>query len=141
MAYHSFENLDVWKRSTRLAVDVYRALQGCRDLALKDQMTRAAVSIASNIAEGAERDSRPELIRFLNIAKGSAAELRTQTYIAIEVGVINGEAGFPCPGTQTDLSHAARARTVAASHRKLKTENREPRTELICAPTTPANAS
>lgn len=45
-------------------------------------MQRAAVSIASNIAEGCERDSKPDFIRFLRIAKGSAAELRTQLYIA-----------------------------------------------------------
>ena len=54
-------------------------------------MTRAAVSIASNIAEGAERDSKPDFIRFLNIAKGSAAELRTQVYIAERIGVLNNE--------------------------------------------------
>ena len=51
-------------------------------------MTRAAVSIASNIAEGAERDSRPEYIRFIHIAKGSAAELRTQVYIAQRIGIL-----------------------------------------------------
>jgi len=51
-------------------------------------MTRAAVSIASNIAEGAERDTAAEFIRFLHIAKGSAAELRTQVYIACKVDVI-----------------------------------------------------
>ena len=45
-------------------------------------MTRVAVSISSNIAEGAERDSKQEFVRFLHIAKGSAAELRTQVYIA-----------------------------------------------------------
>ena len=74
MGYTSFEDLEVWKRSARLAVRVYDALRDCRDYGLKDQMTRAAVSIASNIAEGAERDSRAEYIRFLHIAKGSAAE-------------------------------------------------------------------
>jgi four helix bundle protein len=65
-----------------LSVRVYEVLRGCKDFGLKDQMTRAAVSIPSNIAEGAERDSKAEFIHFLHIAKGSAAELRTQVYIA-----------------------------------------------------------
>ncbi len=51
-------------------------------------MTRAAVSIASNIAEGAERDTAAEFMRFLHIAKGSAAELRTQVYIACKIDVL-----------------------------------------------------
>ena len=51
-------------------------------------MTRAAVSIPSNIAEGAERDSIPDFKRFLHIAKGSAAELRTQLYIAQRIDII-----------------------------------------------------
>jgi four helix bundle protein len=89
MGYNSFEKLDVWKRSCRLAVRIYEVLCGCRDYGLKDQMTRAAVSIASNIAEGAERDSKKEYIHFLHIAKGSAAELRTQVYIANRVDVID----------------------------------------------------
>ena len=91
MAYRSFEDLEVWKRACRLAVMVYDALQGCKDYGLKDQMTRAAVSIASNVAEGAERSSRPDFIRFIHIAKGSAAELRTQIYIAQKVGVLTVE--------------------------------------------------
>lgn len=82
MAYGSFEDLEVWKRACKLAVRVYEVLQAFRDHGLKDQMTRSAVSIASNIAEGAERDSKAEYVRFLHIAKGSAAELRTQAYIA-----------------------------------------------------------
>ena len=89
MGYSSFEDLEVWKRSARLAVKVYDVLRDCRDYGLKDQMTRAAVSIASNIAEGAERDSRSEYIRFLHIAKGSSAELRTQVYIAQRIGVFS----------------------------------------------------
>ena len=50
MAYGSFEDLEVWKRACRLAVRLYEILKGCKDFGLKDQMTRAAVSIASNIA-------------------------------------------------------------------------------------------
>ena len=69
MGYTSFEDLEVWKRSARLAVKVYDALRDCRDYGLKDQMTRAAVSIASNIAEGAERDSRPEFMRFFTLPR------------------------------------------------------------------------
>jgi four helix bundle protein len=91
MGYSSFENLDVWKRASRLAVRTYGVLKDCRDFSLKDQMCRSAVSIASNIAEGAERDSKKEFVRFLHIAKGSAAELRTQVYIASKIGVLNPE--------------------------------------------------
>ena len=88
MSYQSFEDLEVWKRSCRLAVRVYQELKDCKDYGLKDQMTRSAVSIPSNISEGAERDSKQEFIRFIHIAKGSAAELRTQLYIAAEIGAL-----------------------------------------------------
>src|SRR5882724_10817287 len=89
MAYQSFEQLDVWKRSCRLAVEVSRSLAECRQYALRDQMQRAALSIPSNIAEGSERDSKLDYIRFLRIAKGSAAELRTQCYIASKLEILN----------------------------------------------------
>lgn len=78
----TFEDLDVWKRSCQLAVDIYSALHDSKDFGLKDQMQRAAVSIASNIAEGADRGSTSEFIRFLRYSKASCAELRTQLYIA-----------------------------------------------------------
>ena len=81
--------MEVWKRACRVAVDVYEALTDCKDYGLRDQITRAAVSIASNIAEGAERSSIPDFVRFLNIAKGSAAEARTQLYIAQRIGVLD----------------------------------------------------
>ena len=72
-----FEDLEVWKKSCRLTVAVYESLKNCNDRCFKDQMTRAALSIPSNIAEGAERRSKKEFVNFLSIAKGSAAELRT----------------------------------------------------------------
>jgi four helix bundle protein len=89
--FQSFEDLEVWKRACALAVRIYSDLSDCRDFALRDQMQRAAVSIASNIAEGAERGPK-EFARFLSIARGSAAELRTQTYIAAKVGILEESA-------------------------------------------------
>lgn len=86
-----FENLEVWKRGCRLVAAIYNAFTGCKDYGYKDQVTRAALSIPSNIAEGAERKSYREFIRFLYIAKGSAGELRTQLYIAPVIGLISQE--------------------------------------------------
>ncbi|HLD67558.1 MAG TPA: four helix bundle protein [Pseudomonas sp.] len=83
-----FERLDVWQRSKRLAVEVYRKMAGCRDLGFKYQITRSALSVPSNIAEGMEHGSSKEKCRFLWIAKGSCAELRTQILIGSEVGYV-----------------------------------------------------
>lgn len=91
MGYRSFEDLEVWKRGCRLAVKIYELLNDCRDFGLKDQMTRSAVSVPSNISEGCERGSKADFIRFLHIAKGSAAELRTQVYIADKVDLLSSE--------------------------------------------------
>ena len=87
----NFENLDVWKRSCRLSVELWQLLKNSNEYWLKEQMLRSALSIPSNIAEGCERNSKAEFRRFINIAKGSAAELRTQVYIAIETGVLKKE--------------------------------------------------
>ena len=54
-------------------------------------MQRAAVSISSNIAEGSERKSKKEFVQFLYIARGSCAELRTQLYIAADIGIISAD--------------------------------------------------
>ena len=84
----TFEDLEVWKRACRLAVQVYESLAESCDRSLNDQMQRAAVSVASNIAEGYERTPK-DFIRFLTISKGSLAELRTQTYIAQRINLIS----------------------------------------------------
>ena len=87
------EKLDVWKKAARLSADVYKAFALYRDFGFKDQITRSGLSIASNIAEGIERDSFKEQIRFLDIAKGSAAEFATQTYIAMDIDYIEKSIG------------------------------------------------
>ncbi len=83
-----FEDLQVWQASFSLAVALYEQLKDCRDFGLKDQMQRSAVSIASNIAEGFDRQTRKEFIQFLYIARGSCSELRTQIYIAKKVNIL-----------------------------------------------------
>lgn len=83
-----FEDLEVWKESMRLTVDTYRALQECNDYSLRDQMQRSVVSIPSNIAEGFELQTNKEFIRYLHIARGSAAELRTQLYITMKTELL-----------------------------------------------------
>jgi four helix bundle protein len=88
MPYQSFEQLEVWKRACRLAVEVCRTVAKSKQYALRDQMQRAAISIPSNIAEGSERDSKQDFVRFLRIPKGSAAELRTQCYIAVKLELL-----------------------------------------------------
>ncbi|MFH2044610.1 MAG: four helix bundle protein [Pseudomonadota bacterium] len=85
----SFEDLDVWKKSCELSVRLYELLRNCRDYGIKDQMLRSSISIPSNIAEGAERKSTPDFKRFINIALGSAAELRTQVYISKQVNILS----------------------------------------------------
>ena len=89
MKEHHFEKLLVWQRSCQLAQDTYRAFKGSRDFAYRDQMVRSSLSIPSNIAEGSERGSKKEFIRFLRFSLGSAAELRTQAYIAGELTIIS----------------------------------------------------
>jgi len=87
----SVEDLEIWKFSTELCIDVYQVFKNCKDFGLKDQIQRASVSISSNIAEGFERGSNKEFIHFLYYAKGSCSELRTQIYIASRIGVLDEE--------------------------------------------------
>jgi four helix bundle protein len=75
-------------------VDVYRSFASCKDYGFKDQITRSSLSIASNIAEGMEKESDKDKNRFINISQGSAAELITQTYIGIEIGYLEKHIGM-----------------------------------------------
>jgi four helix bundle protein len=88
MAYQSFEDLDVWQRGCRLTVGVFKAFADCKNFSFRDQIQRSALSVPSNVAEGSERGSTKEFAHFLNIAKGSSGELRTQLYIARKLDFI-----------------------------------------------------
>lgn len=83
--FKKFEDMEVWKKSMNLTRLIYQHTNKpsfMKDYNLVSQIRKSAISIASNIAEGAERDGNKELINFLYIAKGSCGELRCQLYIA-----------------------------------------------------------
>lgn len=99
-----FEDLEVWKRATQLSVEIYTDLRQLKDYGFKDQITRSGLSIPCNIAEGFERNSQKECVVFLSYAKGSCGELRTQTYIGMEIGYINKEIGKKWLKEATEIS-------------------------------------
>jgi four helix bundle protein len=87
-----FEDLIAWQKARDLTREIYRATQQgtfVRDFGLSDQIRRAAVSVMSNVAEGFERGGLGEFHQFLSIAKASCAELRSQLYIAFDVGYLS----------------------------------------------------
>ena len=82
-----FEDLHVWQDARDLVREIYKVTKqrGFRgDFSLRDQITRACTSTMSNVAEGFERGSRKEFIQFLNIAKASNGEVRSQLYVALD---------------------------------------------------------
>ena len=90
----NFKRLAVWKRSLKLATNIYRLTSDFpkqENYGLTSQIRRSAVSISSNIAEGAGRNSDQDFARFLSISYGSACELETQILISKDLGYLHDE--------------------------------------------------
>jgi four helix bundle protein len=90
----SYRDLLVWKKAIALAKNLYHATHSfptTERYGLNSQIRRAAISVASNIAEGQARDSTKEFIHFLHFAKGSLAELDTQCIISLELEYLTNE--------------------------------------------------
>lgn len=87
-----FEDLIAWQKARELTRAIYKVTQQgqfAKDFGLRDQICRASVSIMSNIAEGFERGGRNEFHQFLSTAKASCAEVRSQLYVALDVGYLD----------------------------------------------------
>lgn len=82
--YNTFEDLEVWKLGISLYIDLTKVfnVKEFKDYYFRDQILRASLSISNNIAEGFEKQSDKELIRFLYISKGSCGEVRSMIYTA-----------------------------------------------------------
>ncbi len=91
---HNLKELKIWNKAIELAVDVYKATSSFptdERFGLISQSRRAAVSIPSNIAEGAGRNSKKEFANFLGIANGSSYELQTQLVISNKLNLLGDE--------------------------------------------------
>lgn len=92
--FERFEEIEAWQRARDLCGEIYRVSgKGAfaKDFGLRDQMRRASISMMSNIAEGFERSGSGEFVQFLAIAKGSAGEVRSHLYIALDQKYIDRE--------------------------------------------------
>jgi four helix bundle protein len=106
-----YEEIDAWRKARALTVAVYRASgtgEFARDFGLKDQIRRASVSVMSNIAEGFERDGTKEFLQFLSLAKASSGEVRSQLYVALDVGYVSRDEFESLRGLATDVSKMIR---------------------------------
>ena len=89
-----FEDIDTWKKARELSRRIYEITSAeafKKDFRFRDQIRAAVISTMSNIAEGFERDGKKEFLQFLSIAKGSAGEVRSQLYVALDIGYIDSE--------------------------------------------------
>jgi four helix bundle protein len=90
--FKKFEEIEAWRKARELTKRIYKTSRNtsfARDFGLKDQIRRASVSIMSNIAEGYDRSGTGEFIQFLATAKGSAAEVKCQLYVAFDQNYID----------------------------------------------------
>ncbi|MCQ1060727.1 four helix bundle protein [Photobacterium sp. ZSDE20] len=91
----NYKKLKVWKDSYQQALDVYKAIDSCKDYSWKDQIRRSCISVLSNIAEGDKRFSDKEAVRFFFIAKGSNGELATQLMLARDLSYLRPSTANP----------------------------------------------
>lgn len=89
MKIQKFEDIIAWQKAQDMAVDVYASFKELKDRSFKDQICRAAVSISNNIAEGFDRQSKKEFVRFLYISLGSTSETKSMLYLAKRLGYLD----------------------------------------------------
>ena len=121
-----FTEIKAWQLGRELACDVYALTKVgplAKDFGFKDQIQRAVVSINSNIAEGFERDSNPEFVKFLGYAKGSVGEVLSQLITAHDIGYVDDEAYERLSqklGLVSVMIARLRSRLVASEHDGLR---------------------
>jgi four helix bundle protein len=89
--FRKFQDIEAWQKARELTRELYAVSSKgsfSKDFGLRDQIRKAGVSIMANIAEGFERDGTAEFIQFLAVAKGSAAEVVSHAYVALDQGYI-----------------------------------------------------
>jgi four helix bundle protein len=85
----AFEDLIAWQKAQDVAEKIYKNFNTLNDFGFRDQICRASISISNNIAEGFDRYSKKEFIRFLYISKGSCSEVKSMLYLAKRLNFAN----------------------------------------------------
>ncbi|WP_417799232.1 four helix bundle protein [Tenacibaculum sp.] len=91
MGIKRFEDIIAWQKAQDFSLEIYKHFKSSKEYSFKDQITRASVSISNNIAEGFDRSSNQEFIRFLYYALGSNSEVRSVLYLAVRLEFISKE--------------------------------------------------
>lgn len=112
----SFEELAIWQRARIQANQVYEILRKCRDFDFRSQMHRASISVMNNVAEGFERRTKKDFAHFLDLAKGSAGEVRSMLYLGEDRGYFSSKVAEPMRAENRDLCRSIGA--LAASLRR-----------------------
>ena len=113
----NFEDLQIWQRSRVLTNEIYDAFEKCRDLDFRSQVRRAAVSTMNNIAEGFERRTKKDFAHFLDLAKGSAGEVRSMLYLSGDRNYITEKSAEQLRSEYKDLS-----KSIGALASKLRSQ-------------------
>lgn len=126
---NSYRDLIVWQKSRGLAIGVYRLCMSSpfdRHRGLSEQIVRSAISIPSNIAEGDERGTNKDALRFLLIARGSLAELETQLNIAEAVGLIGRPTSEQLASQLDEVSRLLGGTIKMRKEERMRASNRFP---------------
>lgn len=91
MAISKFEDIVAWQKAQDLAVDIHENFSHLTDYGFRNQILRASISISNNIAEGFDRQSNKEFIRFLYIALGSCSETKSMLYLSVRLNYCHAD--------------------------------------------------
>jgi four helix bundle protein len=129
-AFRRFEDIQAWQVSRELVNALYRATDPCRfgpDIDLRGQLTSAGVSVMTNIAGGFGRGNDGDFIRFLDIARGSAAEVQSLVYVCTDVGYLHEENAVPLRRLAAEtISLIAGLQTYLKQERRKRIKARKP---------------
>src|ERR1039457_132261 len=117
MAITRFEDIIAWQKAQDLATQIYVIFGLSRDFGFKDQITRAAISISNNIAEGFDRSSDADFGRFLYIALGSCSEVRSMLYLAERLKYIESDKRSDFVEKTSEISKIIRGLIKSLSHK------------------------
>ena len=127
MSIQKFEDVIAWQKGQDYAVGIYSIFTGLKDYAYKDQICRAVISISSNVAEGFDRQSNKEFVRFLYISLGSCSEVKSLLYLAKRLNYISEEEKLKWLEMGNEISRIIRGLIKSMQQKVLPTSNKRAR--------------